>query len=194
MYRILITILVMVALAGTGAVQATTVDFYTDGFIVVGDKYYYANSYDNAHVEMFAGEVGIFSTYDSSVLNLHDGIIGTLLAHDTSTVNIYGGEIPHALGAYNSATLNLYGGMITVSHGLQAWDLTTVNIYGYGFELTGSGNSRWLSGFWPDGTAFNDIWLRGPETYSRVVLHVIPEPATIGLLALGTVLMRRRKQ
>jgi hypothetical protein len=115
-----------------------------------------------------------------------------LIARDISIVNIYGGEIPHVLHASDSATLNLYGGTITVISGLSAFESSTVNIYGYGFELTGSGSSRYLSGFWLDGTPFNDIWLRGLETYDHV--NLIPEPATVLLFALGGLMLRRTKK
>lgn len=186
------TIPAVILLLAVSQLQAVNVDFYTDGTIESGDDYYIANSYNDAQVEMTGGEVSGFNAYDSSVLNLQDGIIHFLYADDTSCLNIYGGEILGTLGANGSATLNLYGGTITVVSGLSAWESATVNIYGYGFELTGEGNNLYLSGFWLDGTPFNDIWLRGPGTYDHV--NLIPEPATLLLLAFGSVMINRRKQ
>jgi len=53
--------------------------------------------------------------------------------------------------------------------------------YGYGF----------VNGEWEDHTHFS-IDLSGSDTYSRVILHEIPEPATLLLLALGGLLSRNR--
>lgn len=49
--------------------------------------------------------------------------------------------------------------------------------YGYGF----------VNGYWDDGTSFY-IHLLSPETYSNI--NLIPEPASLLLLAFGVLLLR----
>ncbi|GAI39887.1 unnamed protein product, partial [marine sediment metagenome] len=96
----------------------------------------------------------------------------------------------------SSNPVNLHGGVI--SNHLRA--ASTVNIHGYGFEydpLAGDYTGGQLTGFWADDTPFSiDLfagWMPGDgfyDTYSNIVL--VPEPATILLLGLGGLFLRKR--
>jgi len=79
---------------------------------------------------------------------------------------------------------------------LYATDASVVNIYGYAFNydpLGGSRNGGQLTGFWEGGNPFSIDFLDNIETGSTYYDHVvlIPEPATLLLLGLGAVMLRR---
>ena len=79
---------------------------------------------------------------------------------------------------------------------------TAVNIYGYNFDydpLAGDHEGGQLTGFWQGDVPFSiDMVYDDPmgaqtiDTWSHITLHDIPEPATISLLILGTLLIRRK--
>ena len=172
--------------------EATTVDFYTDGTIEEGAAFDYVNVWDAAAVDMSGGFVDQLTLNESSTFNLYDGEISVAHLLDASTMTIYGGEIVTDVGVFGNAVANLYGGIY--SYYVAASESGSIHIFGYDFELTQSGSSYFLSGFWADGTAFTDIYLRGPDTYPRVTLHVIPEPSAMFLLLAGFGLMRKTRR
>jgi hypothetical protein len=72
------------------------------------------------------------------------------------------------------------------------------HVYGYGFNY--NPNIGRLTGFWENGTAFtidmNPLIVDDPQygtTWSHITLHEIPEPATLLLLGLGAVMVRRKR-
>lgn len=172
-----------------GVCCGTIIDFYTDGTIEAGDVYDAVNVWDTSIVEMSGGTAYAVNPNNSSVFTMYDGDIRFVDLRNDSTINVYGGEVGYGgLNVSGSASANLYGGIY--SYHIVGVESGAVHIYGYHFELTGA----FLSGFWADGTRFENIYLRGPGTYERVTLHEIPEPATLCLLSLGGFLLRNRRK
>jgi len=197
--------------AGIG--QGIDITFTEDGVIQEGDDYDDVWVYDTppqiTTLDMTGGEVAVLKNYDWSITNISGGLVAYALSYDNSTINISGGIVHEAtisgtgtinmtdgtcwrLGVGNGV-VNLYGGQITIN-GIRG-HLGRVNIYGYGFEYDPyhaqyGGSDGMLTGFWADGTPFAiDFW---EPAYDMVVLHEVPEPATLLLLGLGAVMLRRR--
>jgi hypothetical protein len=106
---------------------------------------------------------------------------------DWSTVNIYDGTLQGTFWVMDSAWLNIYGGDVSLNSPMLS-ESSTVNIFGYDFA-----NDGWeLTGFLSDHSAFriNEV---GFDEYSHMNLVVIPEPGSLLLLALGALLLRRKR-
>jgi hypothetical protein len=142
--------------------------------------------YDLSTMNVYGGGVGLFWTaHDYSVVAIYDGFVSDITASDRSTVNIRGGSIGSSLG------------------GFFCGPSATVNIYGYDFEYNPKWRwsddlilgPRWVSrltgrGF--DGTPIEITGIADPSEYPNI--HLIPEPTTILLLALGSLpFMRKRR-
>jgi hypothetical protein len=158
--------------------------------IETGDDYGIVNVYNNASLDMTGGEVVDLSSYDVTSFDMFSGTILRLHALGSSVINIYDGLINQHLDAFDMSIINFYGG--TVNDYIFATDSSEVHIYGYDFVFTPSSSSYFLSGYWETGTQFN-LYLRGPDTYPRVNLHEIPEPASMVMFALGICLLRSKK-
>ena len=110
-------------------------------------------------------------------MNISNGIIGEINASGNSVMHLTGGTIDFLL----------------------AGDSGVVNVYGYGFEYISGGSvysdHDLFSGFWEDGTEFNiNTWNpSGYNTNEHIVTHLVPEPASIALLTLGGLLLRKKK-
>jgi len=163
----------LLAVLGTVDAKGTIITFssVTDGVIQDGDNYQTASLYGAAVVDMEGGRVEVFSVNDSSTLNVYDGSIFTLSAGDSSTVNLFGGVI------------DLY---------VEATGLSSVNIYGYGFEVSPWGTGDLLHGRWFNGSEFSMRIRRThlPDPHYALV----PEPGTVLLISLGGLLSLRRKR
>lgn len=211
--RVFLVCLICMLFLSPALCHATTVAFYTDGVIQEGDEYRYVSVYNDATVDMTGGIVTkIFTAYDSSTVNISGGALNILDSFDSSTLNLSGNPQINDIEVYFSGTVNmlsgtvgsveihnianLYGGII--SDYLLA--TSTVNIYGYGFEyapLSGDYRGGQLTGFWMNDAPFSiDLYYSdtpgGPiiDTYAHIVL--IPEPATLLLLGLGVLILKKR--
>ena len=185
----ILAILAAVMLFGVCPVRAADKDFTSSGEINVGDNWDIVSVYnDPTIVDMFGGTIQWFHTYDSSTTNIYGGdVLWGIYTNNSSTVNIYGGNIDlEVLGLGGSSTLNVYGGGLDVGNSPGFSELSTVNIYGYGFDYDGAGV---LTGFLSDDSSFIFREL-GPSNYAH--LNLIPEPATVLLLGVGTILLRKR--
>ena len=186
----IILIWVVVFLSFFSCIHAADLEFHGNEYGIIDrpQDWYDVNLYDSATVDMIGGSVASLNAFNSSLFNISDGSITVwLLSSDLSTVNITGGSI-RSLTTGGSSTANIYGGeWDRPENYIAAFGQSVVNIYGYDFSYS---YGR-LSGFWLSGIQF-DLWLRGPDTYPRVVLHEIPEPYSILLLSMGVLIARIR--
>jgi hypothetical protein len=160
-----------------GVAKATLTDIYDDMIISEG-TYGAVNVHDDAVVSVVGTDVSFTElwTLDTSVVNFENGSVGSLFATVNSRVNLYQGDID---------TIKAYG-------------VDSVHIYGSQFSFVEEEEipSRGILTFFWENDVQESIYLRdcppyyigGSPTYTdAVVLHEIPEPATISILLLGIV-------
>jgi hypothetical protein len=179
----------------------TTVNMY-------GGSADFISTFDSSTLNFFNGiaQVGAFET---SIINISGGVLSGAGAWDNGVIyfgndadsqsisvgeygiaNMDGGTVDY-LHAGGSGMINLYGG--TVIDSLNAWDSSTVNVFGYNLFKTSSGGSYnygYVSGFWNDNKSFMIDFSTG-ETHSHV--NLIPEPSSLIFLIFGALILRRRK-
>ena len=124
--------------------------------------------------------------HDAAILTVNGGDITAISAFDNSTVNVTGGSIGAIyLTDLESATINLYGGDITIGFLGLLNAPNAINIYGKDFVVRQSGQNAYLSGKWANNSDFDFYFLRSNGLPDIVSLHIVPEPLTLSLLALG---------
>jgi hypothetical protein len=174
------------------------VNFYNDGTIDAGTPYTSIYTWNNANVSMTGGTILSLDEYNSSKVNMQAGVVsqGTSLWNQ-SQLSLTGGRVGLFLEVHDSAVANLHGGVL--DGWLYAADTSVVHVYGYGFDydpLAGIRNGGLLTGFWSGGQTFSlnllDNLETGTITYEHIVLHEIPEPATLLLLGVGGLLIRKK--
>jgi len=140
----------------------------------------YVWAYSGGTINMYGGTVGDYlGAYAAGTINMSGGTVeGRLWAYSSNTVNISGGSISTYIDAYIGNTVNISGGSIGTH--IATSNSNTINIHGYNFDQIGDR----LAGRLADGTPF-DTELRGPA--GQYVLHTVPEPSTLILLATGAV-------
>ena len=129
---------------------------------------------NDAHLDVFGGEIGgVLGFWESSTGNIYGGDISYLRVGDDALVNVYGGNIEE-MGCFADSVVELYA--YNVTH-----------------HLTGGGDSgtlEWMEGqYLLDNSYFSfDLyhWTSFPH------INVVPEPATILLLAFGGLFLRRK--
>lgn len=184
---------------------------YNDGTLVnmLGGDVDSIGTYDASMVNVTGGSVSTLDALEFSIANITGGYAYSVFTRYNSTVNFSGNANSVSLGVVDSGIVNMAGGTTTylragnissinlyggiVSEYLNAWDSATVNIYGYGFNYdpsAGSWDGGQLTGFWLDDTPFT-IDLYDAQTYNHI--NLIPEPATVLLMSLGSLILRRRR-
>jgi hypothetical protein len=135
----------------------------------------YVEVQDTAPLEQNVGGIYAFVLDDFSILNYYGGETNIFSIYDDSTALFSGGRIDY-IRSYQDSDLIKH---ITFVADLDSIDLT-------GNLLTGN----WLSG----GGSFS-ITLLDQTGYDSVYSNInfIPEPATMLMLALGGLMLRRRK-
>jgi len=182
-------------------------------FIVDGGSvnWFYASSYSSVNISggtmnsvdmLYSSTANIsggsissyFHTYNYSTTNISGGSIYGLYALDSSTMNISGGDISY-IDAYYSSNSNISGGNID---SLYAKGSSLITFYGKNFILA-AGLSLdghrvvgvgMLYGEWMNGTQWS---VHIQENSPTSTILIIPEPATILLLGLGALFLRKRK-
>lgn len=173
---------------------------------------YFVNLYGEAHMSISGGQITEINTYNGSSATISEGLIGcNVIAHNNSQINISGGEVWLNLYAYNNSRIFITGGVLTdprgaisAGGGYQSIDNSIITISGNDFQIDGvnvgygeiknnSGNdylSGHLTGILSDGGYLN----RRFEIWEQSSIVLIPEPFTLSLLALGgLVLLRKRR-
>jgi hypothetical protein len=170
---------------------AQAIDFYSNGSIVEGNNFNVVNVWNAANVNMTGGSVTSFlNLYNNSNFNASGGeILNHVVTFDYSSIVFSGGDSYISLTTNDYSTIYVYNGLLSAV--IAAFDSSAVNVYGYGFTMTPVGNSYDLTGYFQDGTSFS-YYLRD-STYSRVMLHTVPEPASVAILLLGLLTLRAKK-
>jgi hypothetical protein len=133
----------------------------------------------------------------TATMNIFGGLadIGNFVLGEESYTLIKGGQVSAIrMKAYYDCLIDIKGGLLQLNSfdmvvGLD--ELPTINIYGYGFNYDPSGGTYEgiLTGYLMDGNPFsiNDV---SASEYLR--FNLIPEPATLLLISLGGLFLRRR--
>jgi hypothetical protein len=179
-----------------------TTDTYTPGLTLqTGDSLYMT---DGGFGDLnLLGEDITATIEGTSVLQQFSGGIWTIEPSYNSSLIMSGGQV-HELAIINNATAYLSGGLIQQIWSQQiAWQQTgnppvpvwdphiTIECLNHFYNT----NTKLLTGHWfDDGTAFS-IQLVDVQGYSPAIQNIqfIPEPATLLLLSLGGLLIRRKK-
>jgi hypothetical protein len=164
--------------------------------ILPGGSVYDLSSYHHATAYVSGGNVGVgngaLAAYDNSTVYVTGGSVTYIVCYDNSALYVSEGNLPELI-SYRTSTMDLSGGNIAQ---LLAYNYSTITIHGYDFQLgdglTMDGDTvrgcGGLWGKWLDGTA----WSMGIQDYGATIL-VVPEPATLSLLALGGLALLRRR-
>lgn len=134
------------------------------------------------------------------------GGIWDIVLRKNSLMNYYGGETEE-LTIYDNATANIYGGRIDAITSFQNvfWMYGEptgqhINLYcqtGWSWLTDGAQNKVGITGLWMDNTPFTiqfqDRTSLGFDPVWANINVIVPEPASIMLLALGGLLIKKRK-
>ncbi len=143
--------------------------------------------YGSSQVNISGGTIGYrFYSSDSSQVNISGGSIKLFELRDSSQVNISGGSIGENLLLSENAVLTIDGSDFAVDG--QSVDDGKIT------SITGGPNHsepyRHLTGILANGDLLDNDFRIGHD--ASIVL--VPEPATLLLLGLGAVMVRRRKR
>jgi len=199
----------------------TTVNFLVGGYILDGqDLKGYEDSYinisggsvedffawDNTHVNISDGSIEDLCVLDNTRVDFSGGAVGGLFAWGNSQIDFSGGSV-YGLHGYENSQIDLSGGIIGsgLYSGLYVDDLSVLTIEGSDFtvdgEYVGYGQlysiygwpsddepPRHLTGILANGDLIDNDFYIGHD--ARIIL--VPEPATLLLLGLGAVVLRKR--
>jgi len=171
-------------------------------------------AYEDSRINISGGSIGYtLGAYDRSQVHISGGSIGfSLAANDTSQVHISGGSIDY-LQLYESSRVDIYGGSIAdnldnyLFPAGQLTDLAILTIHGSDFAVNGvafgygelfgpgggyspPGNGYQITGMLVSGELIDNYYYIGYN--AKIIL--IPEPATLLLLSLGAMMLRRKRQ
>ncbi|MHC4691566.1 MAG: PEP-CTERM sorting domain-containing protein [Planctomycetota bacterium] len=156
--------------------QATGALWYSSGY----------NTFTNADPQ----DDEVFVENDA-VLDFLSGTALGLRVIDTATANIYGGSITYDLYTSGNSITNIY--LIDLEILCSAQN-SVLNLYAYDVDFYSTGginNDGYMTGtFYQDNVSF-EIDFVNPGTVSHI--NVVPEPATLLLLGLGGLFLRKRK-
>ena len=211
MKKIIIVTLAMVLCVGTAEVSALilndggvhTVDWTIDEPVWVEDS----PTDDPTTLNLVdGGEISDWlSVFDYSQINISGGSIGWVVeTYEYSQATISGGSIVNSLYAFSESNVEISGGLI--GDELNVRDNSLVEIYGsnfavdsipvgYGQITVGTINelgmlTGTLTGILDSGELINNAFNIDPDA----TIFLVPEPATLLLVGLGALCLRRRKR
>jgi hypothetical protein len=140
-------------------------------------------------------EASIGGSSPHATLNIIGGSFGALHCHDYSTVNMSNG-VGASIGMDDYSILNLTGGQIetlVATNALFFPNYSQMHIFVQDYIFNPNSYINYdgkLTGHWDTGQEFSILIYGG--TWSHVDMHIIPEPATISLLTIGILFLKRR--
>lgn len=173
MYKIELIISIIIIFAALPSISIAEPVIWTSGDyeIRTNSEWYHIielQTYNDVTVKMYEGtSVNSFSMYVNSELTKYDGSIVNLYLYDNAMALLLGGTVPMTIYSDPASTgwVKFYATNVSYSQ-------TEIN-------------GNWLS----DGKYFQ-IDFTG-DTYSHV--QIVPEPTTLALLALGSLVIFRRR-
>lgn len=179
---------------------------YDSSALVVSGRYCDVNglsvyNFSTVDISGFRCDTEGFYIRDSGTVNISgEGCnVFDIRAYDSSTVNISGSNCDvEYISAFGLSTVNIYGEGCNVGD-INAWNFSTVILRAQDFRLGGGltfyadgvrvrGNGQ-LSCKHTDGTYWVVDIFQEPNA---TILAIVPEPATLSLLALGGLALIRR--
>lgn len=147
--------------------------------ILSGGDLQWLYTYENSSAAVSGGSVKWIYGWGSSSITFSSGIVEAIFADNASSMEISGGSLSR-LSATGISNTVLQGSDFQLGSGL-SWAAD-------GEEIMGTGL---LSGKWLGGTetwTINIIW-----NEPTAPIKALPEPASLALLAFGSLLIRRRR-
>ncbi len=153
-------------------------------------------SRDYSQVSVSGGSIHNFAARDNSQVFVSGGRILSLYTYNSSQVEISGGTIDSDLHSEGISQVNIFGGHI--GGDIKLTEEGIITIYGNDFALNGvavgagtfgAGEGGRLTGLLATGDPINNI-INFYSDDSRLIL--VPEPATLFLLGLCAVMVRRK--
>ena len=171
-------------------------------------------AYDNSHVNFAGGwSTGGLMCFDSSRAEISAGTIqnSSVNSYGNSHVTISGGDFGMNVKASGSSQMVISGG--TGMYGLTIQQSSSITLVGDEFSLNGIGvpyGEYTQTGFWSAGQGPETLLtgtLANGDAFGHYASHfsplyisqnarlvLVPEPATLGLLALGGLALLRRRR
>ena len=175
-------ITIMVLLAGAGPAKAVLV--FDSGYNIFDESYGQESEVyveNDAILDVIGGDIAVYlMSTDIAQVNLFGGNINTLWTREDSVAKIYGGIIQWLVSDEDSIVY-LFAYNVTFHPQLPA----------PGHPLYGS--SAWIEGIYIN----NDVSFSfgvGPQGESYSHINIIPEPTTILLLGLGSMIVIRKRK
>jgi hypothetical protein len=211
MKKIIMVIMVTVVCLGTAEVNALifndggvhTIDWKIDEPVWVEDS----PTDDPTTLNLVDGGeiVDWLNVFDYSVANIYGGSIGWILhTYEYSQATISGGSIANNLNTSDDSEVFVSGG--SIGEEIDVRDYSQVSISGSNFEVDGvpvdygqittgtiDGFGRLtgtLTGVLQSGDSLNNFFYIEPDA----AIYLVPEPATLLLIGIGALWLRRRNR